>query len=248
MTVSCAAVLFDLDGTLIDHDAASDAAVVAALPQQRRLSHVGAEEIIRWWRELEASAMDRYLAGEITFQEQRRLRVTGLADRCGLGRWSDDMADTWFARYLERYEAEWRAFPDVLPALASLRRTSAGLLFGVVTNGDAAQQRRKLARVGLAGRLPYVIASSEVGAAKPDPAIFRAACSALRLPAAQVVYVGDRLGTDAEAAAGAGLHGVWLDRQAARPGPLSVPRVESLAELPSLVTSPPSAPGRHPRA
>ncbi|MFF9556204.1 HAD family hydrolase [Streptomyces albus] len=232
-------MLFDLDGTLLDHDAASDAAVVATVHAHGPSPSTGPAQLIRWWRELEASAMDRCLAGAITFQEQRRLRVTGLAERCGAGQWTEERADAWFARYLERYEAEWRTYADVLPALRSLAQRSQPLVLGVITNGDAGQQRRKLARVGLAEWFPHVTASSEVGAAKPDPAVFHAACAALRLRPARVVYVGDRLRTDAEAATAAGLRGVWLDRHGthgtAPPGEPTVPRIERLDELPALI-------------
>ncbi|MDI6410107.1 HAD family hydrolase [Streptomyces albus] len=75
-----------------------------------------------------------------------------------------------------------------------------------------------------------------MGAAKPDPAVFHAACAAYRLRPAQVVYVGDRLSTDAEAATAAGLRGVWLDRDGtAPPGEPTVPRIERLDELPALI-------------
>ncbi|WP_063729353.1 HAD family hydrolase [Streptomyces sp. RTd22] len=232
MTLSCAAVLFDLDGTLLDHDAASDAAVAATVLAQGDLPGVEPAQIVRWWRELETSAMDRYLAGEVTFQEQRRLRVTGLAERCGLGRWSDEQADAWFVRYLACYESEWRAYPDALPALRSLADRPERLQLGVVTNGDADQQRRKIARIGLADWLPHVTASSQAGAAKPEPAIFRSACADLGLPVERVVYVGDRLRTDAKAATEAGLRGVWLDRHGSRPSAApTIPRIESLDEL-----------------
>ncbi|WP_067477410.1 HAD family hydrolase [Actinomadura hibisca] len=63
--------------------------------------------------------------------------------RQALDEWEDARADAWFASYLARYEARWRAFPDVAPALAGL----AGLRLGVVTNGEATQQRAKLARL-----------------------------------------------------------------------------------------------------
>jgi hypothetical protein len=47
-------------------------------------------------------------AGELTFREQRRPRITRLADEFGLGTRSDEEADAWFAQYLTRYQAAWR--------------------------------------------------------------------------------------------------------------------------------------------
>ncbi|WP_280251894.1 HAD family hydrolase [Nocardia abscessus] len=236
-TVSVDAVLFDLDGTLIDHQSAASAAVTATFlgdPEQPVLDQ---DLLTRRWLALEATTLDRYLAGEWTFIGQRRLRITCLAEELGLGCWTTAQADAWFARYLQHYEQAWRTYPDVDPALASLTVEHPWLRLGVITNGDADQQRRKLQHVGLASALPYVTISSEVGAAKPDGRIFAAACDQLGVDPSRVAYIGDRLHTDAEAAALAGMRGVWLDRE--RIGAVTpVPRVTTLTELQPLLAGP----------
>ncbi|MFF5719232.1 HAD family hydrolase [Streptomyces buecherae] len=232
-----AAVLFDLDGTLIDHETAADEAVAASFGARADSPPLDRERVVSRWRELEAWAMDRYLAGEVTFREQRRLRITRLAGECGLGEWSDERADAWFARYLTRYEAGWRTYRDVAPTLAALTAAGGDLRLGVITNGDADQQRRKLERVGLTSLLRYATISSEAGAAKPAAQIFHTACDGLRLPPSRVVYVGDRLLTDAAAATTAGLRGVWLDRQGAA-SRTSVPRISTLTEHAPLLAYP----------
>src|SRR5690606_487371 len=75
------------------------------------------------------------------------------------------------------YERAWRPFPEVERVLEKL--SERGLRLGVITNGDAAQQRKKIEWTGLAGLLPHVVASSEAGAAKPSAGIFRTACAVL---------------------------------------------------------------------
>lgn len=77
-----------------------------------------------------------------------------------------------------------------LDALSDVRK-------GVLTNGDPDQQRGKLRALGLAGHFEAVVVSADVGASKPDPAIFRAACAAVRLAPASCVHVGDSLDADA---------------------------------------------------
>ncbi|MFQ6329699.1 HAD family hydrolase [Nocardia sp. CWNU-33] len=223
------AVLFDVDGTLVDHEAAAEAAVCAGFPFVP-----DRDALVRRWRELEAWAMDRYLAGALTFAEQRRLRISHLADEFGQGAWSEDRVDTWFSEYLVQYEAAWRTYPDAMPTLTTLAAEHGELRLGVITNGDSAQQRRKLAKVGLADLLESVTVSSEVGVAKPNPAIFQAACDALRMPSARIVYVGDRLRTDAEAAIAAGLQGIWLDRDETGVATMAT-RITRLTELPPLI-------------
>jgi FMN phosphatase YigB (HAD superfamily) len=117
----------------------------------------------------------------------------------------------------------------------------------VVTNGDFDQQYAKLKRFGLLRALGEPLTPTQLGAAKPDPACFLAACEHLGISAPRTVYVGDWLEGDAMAATGAGVVGVWLDRgvdpvtgDATNPEAyrgMPVIRIESLAELPRLIES-----------
>ncbi|MEV5826412.1 HAD family hydrolase [Spirillospora sp. NPDC052242] len=226
------AVLFDLDGTLFDHDGAAAEAIAGAFPD------ADAAWLVPRWHELGEAAIERYLAGELDFTGQRRARIVRLARELGLGTWDDARADAWFAAYTGRYEAAWRPYPDVPGALAAL--AARGLRLGVITNGDVRQQRAKLARMGLAERLPHVTASSEAGCAKPAAEIFRTACAGLGLAPAAVAYVGDRLDTDARGAAAAGLTGVWLDRSdGPAPDHAGVVRITGLDALPRVLADGP---------
>ncbi len=234
MAPAIEALLFDLDGTVIDHDTAAGVALARALRGLPGLRQVDHAHVRRRWKDLEDVAMERYLSGELTFADQRRLRATGLAAELGLGAWDAQQADAWFAGYLRHYEDAWRAYPDVRPALAAFAERHRRLRMGVLTNGEADQQRAKLRRVGLAAELPVVIVSSEAGAAKPSPEIFHTACVRLGLAPAKVAYVGDRLRTDAVAATDAGLYGIWLNRHD-DPAPTWSPTIRTLEELPVVL-------------
>ncbi|WP_433463171.1 HAD family hydrolase [Spirillospora sp. CA-128828] len=222
------AVLFDLDGTLLDHEEAAAEAIVHSFPD------VDPAWLVPRWTELSEEAVDRYLAGELSLAEQRRSRIVSLARELGLGDWDDARADAWLAGFLALYQAAWRPFPDAERTLAVL--AGGGLRLGVITNGDAEQQRTKVRRIGFADRLPVVVASSETGQAKPAAGIFRTACAALGVEPDAAAYVGDRLITDAQGAAAAGLTGVWLDRSGdPAPDALDVPRITTLDALPGLL-------------
>lgn len=228
-----AAVLFDLDGTLLDHDAAAAEAIQSSVANQIHNLPFSLSEVASLWSDLQEESMNLYLQGELTFLQQRRRRVHALFAKLGWGTISDFEASHWFRQYLPRYEAAWRAFPDVQPMLSELGALAPNLQLGVVTNGSVDQQRLKLRVLGLSEVLPHVTASSEVGVAKPDMAIFAVACSALNLEANQVVYVGDRADIDAQAAINAGLHGIWLNRKGAS-GP-DLPQITTLAHLPAKI-------------
>ena len=59
--------------------------------------------------------------------------------------------------------------------------------------------------MGLAERLDYAVFSSEVGKRKPHPEIFERALEVLGVPAAEAVFVGDRLYEDVRGAAELGM-------------------------------------------
>lgn len=75
-------VFFDLDGTLMDHQAASDLAVVRLLSEYGH-SGLSRETVVGLWRTLEDEHMGRYLAGEESFSEQRRARISGFFEYLG---------------------------------------------------------------------------------------------------------------------------------------------------------------------
>ncbi len=231
------AVLFDLDGTLMDHDAARATGLQRHLAEW--LPGTPAHELERLdehWRELEARHYDEYASGQCSFAEQRRRRVRGMHDVLGREVPPDESADEWFAGYLRHYRAQWRAFDDVLPALDALAAAQPQLVLGVVTNGEGEPQRKKLEACGVEGRFAHVVASAEAGVAKPDAAIFALACERLGVERSRTAHVGDRLDLDAHGAAAAGLRGVWLDRPGAvkhaMPEPaLEVTTISTLHEL-----------------
>lgn len=191
----------------MDHQGASDAALVKLLAHHGRAAS-RQEDLVGLWRALEDEHMGRYLAGQMSFSEQRRARVSSFFGHLGESL-SPREADEVFSVYLDFYERGWRPFPDVLPALDVLGRTKKG----IITNGDPGQQRAKLRAIGLAERFGVSVFSGEAGVSKPSPAIFGEACAKAGLRPSSCAYVGDRLETDARAAMNAGMVGVWLDRE-----------------------------------
>ncbi|MET1044000.1 MAG: HAD family hydrolase [Microbacteriaceae bacterium] len=236
--MSIPVVLFDLDDTLFAHRDS----VVTGIGAHRRLlggAFLDADdrtEAVRW-HALEEEHYHRYLAGELTFAEQRRARARGFVERFGVVL-DDSEADAWFEAYFDEYQRAWRLHDDALACFDALP----GARFGVITNGELSFQQRKIEAVGLRSRLEHVVASGEVGYAKPDPRIFNHACGLFGVSSGQAAYVGDRLRTDAIGAAEAGLVGVWLDREGAASGPdletareTGVRVIRSLAELPAVL-------------
>lgn len=234
------AVLFDLDDTLFAHRESVEAGIHAHRTSLGGAVAAGerAAEFARW-NALEEEHYHRYLAGEVDFHEQRRARARGFVAPYGV-ELDDASADAWFTDYLGHYERTWRLHDDVAACLAAI----APRQLGIITNGELAFQTAKIVGTGLDALIPLdaVVASGEVGVAKPDARIFALATAHLGVPASAACYVGDRLHTDAIGAARAGLLGVWIDRpgtgtpeQLAEAAAEGVSVIRTLGELPTLL-------------
>jgi putative hydrolase of the HAD superfamily len=115
------------------------------------------------------------------------------------------------------------AYPDSAPTLIALRKR--GIRLVVVSNWDWSLHER-LAETGLTPLLDGALTSAEVGAAKPDPAIFAAALELTGTTPEQTWHVGDTPAADVDGARAAGITPVLIARDADVPG-----AVRSLAEL-----------------
>lgn len=142
--------------------------------------------------------------------------------------------DSFFASLFAHFATgqAWEVYPDVLPALTSLK--SAGFLLGLITNYDT-RVSPVLESQGLSSLLDSVTIPAQVGAAKPDAAIFARALASLGLHPGEAVYVGDEMDDDYRGAEAAGLTAVLLDREGRHRGVAGVRRIGSLADL---VTTP----------
>ena len=118
-------------------------------------------------------------------------------------------------------------FPDAVRALPALRAGGARLV--VVSNWDVSLHE-VLERVGLAEALDGVLTSAEVGARKPDVAIFERALAVTGVPADETIHVGDNPAEDVAGARAAGIEPVLIRRDGG-PGPDGVRTISTLTEL-----------------
>ncbi|HEY3004020.1 MAG TPA: HAD family hydrolase [Kribbellaceae bacterium] len=204
------AVVFDLDDTLFDHTGSATAAVSGWV---RALGGTPTAGLLAGWFAIEQTHFDAWLAGRVTHQEQRRLRLRDFLPLIGVPVPVGDAAlDASYDVFLDWYERSWRAFDDARPALEVAR--SNGLRVGVLTNGSTAQQHAKLDRIGLADLVDVVRTSEDLGAGKPAPRAYLETCAALGAEPAETVMIGDNPELDVRAARAAGLSAVQLDRAA----------------------------------
>lgn len=225
------AVIFDLDGTLFDHSGSVQDALRTWLPT------IGMEptpEGIARWFSLEERHYDRWTRGEISFKEQRRERMRDFLTDSGRKAMTDDELDAEFERFLYHYRAAWRPFEDVDVCIEAL--TAMRLRLAVVTNGQTDQQRAKLRSIKLLSSFDQVVTSEAVGVAKPEAAIYVAACDAMSLAPEECLFVGDNYELDVLGPRHIGMPAVHLARVGQTEPPDDL-RITSLAQLPGLITA-----------
>ncbi|PZN33406.1 MAG: hypothetical protein DIU71_05165 [Proteobacteria bacterium] len=121
-------------------------------------------------------------------------------------------------------------YEDVLSALD---RLAGRYRLFTASNGNA-----DLRKIGIAPYFERCVAAREVGALKPDAAVFHTVIEGTGLAAHEVLHVGDDPLLDVEGARRAGMAAVWLNRTAATwPADLPAPlhTVTTLTELVELL-------------
>ena len=179
------AVLFDLDGTLLETvpDLARSAERMLA---ELRLPSLG------------EAAVATFVGRGIAVLVERCLKASGRQpDAAQL-----DAARAIFERcYAEESGVRSRPYPGVEEGLRRL--ADAGLAMGIVTNKAARFTDDLVRRMGWEGRFGVVVSGDTLSVRKPDPGPVLHACKALGVIPAQTLMIGDSV-HDVEAAHAAG--------------------------------------------
>ena len=204
------AILFDAAGTLFfltktvgDHYAYVGREVGLDLDAQKlhRAFHTAWQEMPRrpaiegprenddkgWWRELVGRVFDQVAP---SLSELDR----------------DNFFEVAYEHFAE--PSVWELYPEVPEVLEQLRPR---FELAVISNFDG-RLRLILQHLGISKYFAHIFISSELGADKPDPEIFRRALNLIHLNVNEVLHVGDDPERDWKAAAAAGLSVLRLGR------------------------------------
>ncbi len=185
------AIFFDLDGTLIDRDAAA----------------------LRWWDDfvkkrkigVPAKARARFQELDDHGYRDRDEFAQQLVDAFPALRMTPAELVDEFLRGLPFWVEPDEEVDAVVDALSRKYRIA------VVTNGSVRTQMAKLASAGLADRVPAFV-SEMVGVEKPHPKIFLSAAASFGIDPHEVVFVGDHPDRDIAGAATCGMLTCWISR------------------------------------
>lgn len=180
-----AAILFDLDGTLVD-----------SLPDMHRAMNVMLADMGR--RLVDAAEVRRWVGDGATRLVERVLTATGGLPQAPLA--------TFVGAFLGHYQGhtaiETRPYPGVTATLESLK--AAGHPLGVCTNKPTGLAIEVLDALDLSPLFQAVVGGDSVTARKPDGEHVRATLDAMGMTGRKALMVGDS-GNDVAAARAAGL-------------------------------------------
>lgn len=226
------AVLWDVDGTLLDFAAAEEAAI------RKGFCHFGLGEIsdeklaeyaalnTRYWKRLEK--------GEITRQQ---VLVGRFEEFFAANGWDPGLAAAFNDLYQENLGETAIYMDHGREIVESLKGKVLQL---AITNGSLIAQKKKLALSGLDQLFDGIYISEEIGHDKPSMEFFQPVLKRLTEELGdytmdEILVVGDSLTSDMKGAEAIGAIAVWFDPEG-RPVPEGIRyRIRSLKELPEIL-------------
>jgi HAD superfamily hydrolase (TIGR01549 family) len=209
MATDIAAITLDFFETLAHHrgDGGRGRAIMRYLAEQGIESAAWQHQIL--YDVLEPHAREYAPTLSAHVKREYLVRLTGrLFERMGVSRAHDPAAHAQRVWQLIG-PSSLALYEDVHGALRGLR--AAGYRLAVVSNWQCGLGHF-CEDLGIRSYFDHVIASAEVGSAKPDRTIFDTAVRRLGVPSSKVLHIGDSIVEDLQGARAAGLHALLLDR------------------------------------
>ncbi|MBM7583950.1 putative hydrolase of the HAD superfamily [Bacillus pakistanensis] len=188
------AVIFDLDGTLLNRD---DSVKMFIQNQYDRLTklvgHIPKEKYVRRFIELDNRG---YVWKDKVYQQiVNEFEITDIT-------WEELLQD-----YISQFKNNCISFPNLISMLEGLRANN--LVLGVITNGKGQFQMDNIKALGIEEFFETILVSEWEGIKKPDPQIFKRALDQLNVSSNESIFVGDHPDNDVKAAQNVGMKGIW---------------------------------------
>lgn len=188
------AVLFDLDGTLLNRDESVKLFVERQYDRLNKfVSHVPKEKYVSRFIALDNRG---YVWKDKVYQQ--------LVDEFTI-------ADITWEKLLEDYMREFKnnciPFPNLIKMLEELK--SKDLILGMITNGYGQFQMDNIKALEIDKYFDTILISEWESMKKPNPQIFLRALEKLNVSPKESVFIGDHPENDVKAAQNVGMKGIW---------------------------------------
>tara|TARA_Y100000590_G_scaffold434878_1_gene553659 strand:- start:1412 stop:2104 length:693 start_codon:yes stop_codon:yes gene_type:complete len=225
------AIIFDIDGTLIDYDYSQYYALDKLLDiiPWNKVERPITKDVFDFWYKEKNEFYNRPDSNKINQYDQQKIILENV-----LANWKIIVDSTQLTnRLFDIYETSWRAYPDVLECLFNINKYK----LCIISNGDSKFQRLKLTKTGLERYFSEILISGDIKIKKPNSKIYQTMSDKINIPIDKCVYIGDRLDFDAIGSSDAGMLGVWLNRKniTDKKIPKKVKMIASLQQLTPLL-------------
>lgn len=202
-----ATVIFDVDDTLYDQLVPFK----QAYEKNFSFRNILIEELFSLSRRYSDQVFDKTTKGLLSLSDMQIYRIRNAFKHFGVAI-TDEQGRNFQIDYQMNQE-RIRLLPEMKDALNSCSKN--GIQLGIITNGPADHQMKKIKALGLNKWIPdtNIFVSGKLGFSKPDLKMFQYAEKAMRLNRETTYYVGDSFVNDIIGAKKAGWKAVWVNRR-----------------------------------
>ncbi|TFE02313.1 HAD family hydrolase [Jeotgalibacillus salarius] len=190
------AILFDLDGTLLDRDASLKQFLE---DQYERFSeafhHISKDTYMKRFIELDAKGY--VWKDKVYSQLIKEFNIAGL-------NYEQLLQD-----YLDHFQHHCVGFSNLHQTLEGLQQN--GLKLGIISNGRCQFQKNNIKGLRIEQFFNEILISGCENLKKPDPEIFKRALARMGVKAEETMFVGDHPLNDIKAARHTGMKTVWKE-------------------------------------
>ncbi|WLD92302.1 HAD family hydrolase [Alkalihalobacillus sp. AL-G] len=187
------AVIFDLDGTLLNRDASVRKFIDDQYDRYIKwVGHVPKKEYTSRFIELDCQG---YVWKDKVYQQ--------LIDDYNI----DLLWEVLLRDYVVQFKNHCVPFVNLIPMLERLKSTS--IEMGMITNGNGQFQMDNIIALGIEPYFNTILVSEWEGIKKPDPQLFIKSLKQLNVEPDECIFVGDHPINDVKAAKNVGMKAVW---------------------------------------
>lgn len=213
------AVLFDLDGTLLNRDDSLELFIENQYERLKKwVGHIPKDQYKTRFIKLDNRG---YVWKDKVYEQLvREFDIIGITQ------------ERLLQDYITQFKNHCVPFPNLHTMLKQLRESHIKL--GIITNGKGQFQFDNIKALGIDSYFDTILVSEWEGIKKPNPQIFEKALKQLSIDPNESVFVGDHPDNDVKAAQQIGMKGIWKkDRHGTNVGADFI--ITDLMELPVII-------------
>ncbi|WP_138420862.1 HAD family hydrolase [Aquibacillus sediminis] len=188
------AVVFDLDGTLLNRDASLKLFIEKQYERLNKwVNHVSKDKYTTRFIELDNRG---YVWKDKVYQQLiDEFDITDLT-------WEELLQD-----YISQFQDSCVPFPNLISMLETLSENN--IVLGMITNGKGQFQMDNIKALGIEKYFKTILISEWEGMKKPEPQIFEKALHNLNVLTSESIFVGDHPEKDIQTSQNIGMKGIW---------------------------------------